>query len=173
MVKILYFAGPPVPKHFHCIVCLLVLCSIPFISPQKMRGLILRRKTSTVSVEAFTFYVHLAFERLPGTEWPDLYFRALFILKEFLYLSIWFFLQQYNKIYRLTSKRLLFWCYSPCSEDSENGSCSNKIKTTCYNCLSIICCTCRHWKDTRDWWTGLFLLYNSSQCLAICRFVMY
>ena len=54
--------------------------------------------------------------------------------------------QQCNKIYRLTSKRLLFWCYSPCSEDSEKDSCSNKIKTTCYNTLSIICCTCRHWK---------------------------
>ena len=55
-------------------------------------------------------------------------------------------LQQCNKIYRLSSKRLLFWCYSPCSEDSEKDSCWNKIKTACYNCLSIICCTCRHWK---------------------------
>ena len=43
-----------------------------------------------------------------------------------------FFLHQCNKICRLTSKRL---CYSPCSEDSEKDSCSNKIKTTC-----------RHWK---------------------------
>ena len=58
------------------------------------------------------------------------------------------FLQQCNKIYRLTSKRLLFLCYSPCSEDSEKDSRSNKIKSTCYNCPSIIfiCCTCRHWK---------------------------
>ena len=47
---------------------LLVLCSIQFISPQKMRGLILRTKTSTVSVEVFTFHVHLAFERHTGTE---------------------------------------------------------------------------------------------------------
>ena len=37
---------------------LLVLCSIQFISPPKMRGLILRRKTGTVSVEVFTFHVH-------------------------------------------------------------------------------------------------------------------
>ena len=33
-----------------------------------MRGLILRRKTGTVSVEVFTFHVHLAFERHTGTE---------------------------------------------------------------------------------------------------------
>ena len=33
-----------------------------------MRGLILRRKTGTVSVEVFTFHVHLAFERHPETE---------------------------------------------------------------------------------------------------------
>ena len=47
---------------------LLVLCSIQVISPPKMRGLILRRKTGTVSVEVFTFHVHLAFERHTGTE---------------------------------------------------------------------------------------------------------
>ena len=34
---------------------LLVLCSIHFISPPKMRGLILRRKTGTVSVDACMF----------------------------------------------------------------------------------------------------------------------
>ena len=33
-----------------------VLCSIQFISPPKMRGLILRRKTGTVSVKVFTFH---------------------------------------------------------------------------------------------------------------------
>ena len=58
---------------------LLVLCSIQ-ISPPKMRGLILRRKTGTVSVEVFTFHVHLAFERHTGTEGRELYFRAVFIL---------------------------------------------------------------------------------------------
>ena len=47
---------------------LLVLCSIQFVSPPKMRGLILRRKTGTVSVKVFTFHVHLAFERHTGTE---------------------------------------------------------------------------------------------------------
>ena len=54
---------------------LLVLCSIQFISPPKMRGLILRRKTGTVSVEVFT-----SFERHTGTEGRELYFRAVFIL---------------------------------------------------------------------------------------------
>ena len=39
-----------------------------FISPPKMRSPILRRKTGTVSVEVFTFHVHLAFERHTGTE---------------------------------------------------------------------------------------------------------
>ena len=47
---------------------LFVLCSIQFISPPKMRGLILRRKTGTVSVEVFTFHVHLAFERHTGSK---------------------------------------------------------------------------------------------------------
>ena len=45
-----------------------------------MRGLILRRKTGTVSVEVFTFHVHLAFERHTATEGRELYFRAVFIL---------------------------------------------------------------------------------------------
>ena len=45
-----------------------------------MRGLILRRKTGIVSVEVFTFHVHLAFERHPGIEGRDCYFRAVFIL---------------------------------------------------------------------------------------------
>ena len=45
-----------------------------------MRGLILRRKTGTVSVEVFTFHVHLAFERHTGTEECELYFHAVFIL---------------------------------------------------------------------------------------------
>ena len=53
----------------HCLlVYLSFLCSIQFISPSKMRGLILRRKTGTVSVEVFTFHVHVAFERHTGTE---------------------------------------------------------------------------------------------------------
>ena len=54
---------------------LLVLCSIQFISPPKMRGLILRRKTGTVSVEVFT-----SFKRHTGNERRELYFRAVFIL---------------------------------------------------------------------------------------------
>ena len=39
-----------------------------FISPPKMRGLILRRKPGTVSIEVFTFHVHLACERHTGIE---------------------------------------------------------------------------------------------------------
>ena len=60
---------------------LLVLCSIQFISPPKMRGLILRRKPGTVSVEVFTFHVHLAFERHTGTEGrePLLSFSVYFV----------------------------------------------------------------------------------------------
>ena len=54
--------------------------SVQAISPPKMRGLILRRNTGTVSVEVFTFHVHLAFERHTGTEGRELYFRAVFIL---------------------------------------------------------------------------------------------
>ena len=30
-----------------------------------------------------------------------------------------FFLQQCNKMYKIASKRLLFCCYLPCSEDSD------------------------------------------------------
>ena len=81
LVKILYFAFPEVPKHFHCIVCLLVLCqSIQFISPNKLRGLISRRKTGTVPVEVFTFHVHSEFERHTETEGRERYFPAVFIL---------------------------------------------------------------------------------------------
>ena len=54
----------------HCLPVYLsfALITIQFISPPKMRGLILRRKTGTISVAVFTFHVHLAFERLTGTE---------------------------------------------------------------------------------------------------------
>ena len=58
------------------------LFTCPLLSPvyfsPKMRGPILRRKTGTVSVEVFTFHVHLAFERHTGTEGREL--RAVFIL---------------------------------------------------------------------------------------------
>ena len=36
--------------------------------------------TLTVTVEVFTFHVHLAFERHTGTEGRELYFRVVFIL---------------------------------------------------------------------------------------------
>ena len=58
----------------------LVLCSIQFITPPTIRGPILRRKTGTVSVEVFTFHVHLAFEQHTGTEGRELYLRAVFTL---------------------------------------------------------------------------------------------
>ena len=52
-----------------CIVCRFTCPSLyPVYFSPKMRGLILRRKTGTVSVEVFTFHVHLAFERHTGTE---------------------------------------------------------------------------------------------------------
>ena len=63
---------------WHCLP--VYLSSIQFISPPKIRGLILRRKTGTVSVEVFTFHVHLAFKRHTGTEGRELYFRAVFTL---------------------------------------------------------------------------------------------
>ena len=63
---------------------------------------------------------------------------SVYIVRIPLPFELFFFLHQCNKIYRLTSKRLLFWCYSPCSEDSEKDSCSNKIKTTCYNEWKLI-----------------------------------
>ena len=101
-----------------------------------MRGLILRRKTGTVSVEVFTFHAHLA--TAPGNRmtWALLSCSTYFVRIPLPFEPIFFLLQQRNKIYRLTSKRLLFWCYSPCSEDSEQDSCSNKIKT-CHNCLLL------------------------------------
>ena len=71
--------------------------------------------------------------------------------------------RNFYKINRLTSKRLLFWCYSPCPEDSEKDCCSNKTKPCCY-LLHI-----QALKKAIDWWSWLFLLYNSSQCLAICN----
>ena len=52
--------------------CLPVYLS--FALSSLMRGLILRRNTGTVSVEVFTFHVHLAFERRTGTEGRELYF---------------------------------------------------------------------------------------------------
>ena len=61
------------------------------------------------------------------------------------------------------------WCYSPCSEDSEKDSCSNKIKTTCYNWFLLFAAHAGIEKDTVDWWSRLFLLYNSCQCLLICN----
>ena len=119
---------------------LLVLCSIQCISPLKMRGLILRRKTGTVSVKVFTFHVHLAFERHTGTEGREpLLSCSVYFVRIPLPFELIFFASM--------SKRLLFWCYSPCSEDSEKDSCSNKIKTTCYNwSLLFAAHQCRHWK---------------------------
>ena len=136
LVKILYFAFPQVPKHFHCIVCFLVLCSIQFVSPPIMRGLISRRKTGTVSVEVFTFHVHLAFERHTGTEGRELYFRAVFILKKIPLPFELIFLQQCNKIYRLTSKNYCF--------DVIHHALKTVVQTKLKHV--VICCTCRHWK---------------------------
>ena len=136
-----------------------------------MRGLILRRKTGTVSVEVFTFHVHLAFERHTGTEGrePLLSCSVYFVRISLPFELIFFCINVTKYTGRLTSKRLLFWCYSPCSEDSEKDSCSNKIKTTCCNWFLLFAAHAAIEKDTVDWWSRLFLLYNSSQCLAICN----
>ena len=64
----------------HCLPVYLSFALSSLFLPPKIRGLILRRKTGTVSVEVFTFYVHLAFEWHTGTEGRELYFRAVFIL---------------------------------------------------------------------------------------------
>ena len=156
----------------HCLpVYLSFALSSLFSSPPKMRGLILRRKTGTVSVEVFTFRVHLAFERHTGTEGREpllscsVYFVRIPLSFELIFCCI--NVTKYTG--RLTSKRLLFWCYSPCSEDSEKDSCSNKIKTTCCNWFLLFAAHAGIEKDTVDWWSRLFLLYNSSQCLAICN----
>ena len=66
----------------HCLpVYLSFALSSLFLRPPKMRGLILRRKPGTVSVEVFTFHVHLAFERHTGTEGrePLLSFSVYFV----------------------------------------------------------------------------------------------
>ena len=95
---------------------------------------------------------NLAFERHPGTEGRAC-LASFSCSVYFVRIPLPFqlnFLQQCNKIYRLTSKRLLFWCYLPCSEDSEKNSCSDKIKTTFFFCFVLffsICCTCKHWKN--------------------------
>ena len=62
----------------HCLFTFPLLYPVNFFP--KIRGLILRRKTGTVSVEVFTFQVHLAFERHTITVGRELYFRAVFIL---------------------------------------------------------------------------------------------
>ena len=95
---------------------LLVLCSIQFISPPNMRGLILRRKTGTVSVEVFKFYVHLAFERNTGSEGrePLLSCSVYFVRIPLPFKLI--FLHQCNKIYRLTERGCVIslgYCISP------------------------------------------------------------
>ena len=79
---------------------LLVLCSIQFVSPPKMRGLILRRKTGTVSVKVFTFHVHLAFERLTGTEGREpLLSCSVYFVRIPLAFELIFFLHQCPKDY--------------------------------------------------------------------------
>ena len=92
----------------HCLPVYLSFAQSSLFLPKIMRGLILRRETGTVSVEVFTFHVHLAFERHTGTEGPEpllscsVYFVRIPLPFELI------FLHQFNKIYRLTSKRLLF-----------------------------------------------------------------
>ena len=117
---------------------LLVLCSIQCISPLKMRGLILRGKTGTVSVKVFTFHVHLAFERHTGTEGREpllscsVYFVRIPLPFELI------FLHQCPKDY-------CFDVIHHALKIQRKTVCSNKIKTTCYNwSLLFAAHQCRH-----------------------------
>ena len=118
---------------------LLVLCSIQCISPLKMRGLILRRKLVPFR-QSFHITCTFSFRTAHGNRrtWAFTFVQCLFC-KNSPALRADFFASM--------SKRLLFWCYSPCSEDSEQDSCSNKIKTTSYNwSLLFAAHQWRHWK---------------------------
>ena len=105
-----FFISLPPPKSQSTFIALFAYLSFALssLSLPKMRGLILRRKSGTVSVEVFTFHVQLAFEWHTGTERTcallscSVYFVRIPLPFELI------FLQQCNKIYRLTSKRLYF-----------------------------------------------------------------
>ena len=84
------------------------------------------------------------------------------------------FLQQCNKIYRLISKRLLFWCYSPCPEDSEKDCCSNKIKT-CYYLLHINAGIEKGTRLMKRIVSALqfFSMFSDLQCTSSCNNFMF
>ena len=154
----------------HCLPVYLSFALSSLFLPQKYVVLFWEEKL----VPFLSKFSHFMYIKLSnGTREPkDVSFtfvQCLFCNISSAFRADFFFLHQCNKIYRLTSKRLLFWCYSPCSEDSEKDSCSNKIKTTCYNWFLFFAAHAGIEKDTVDWWSRLFLLDNSSQCLAICN----
>ena len=142
-----------------------------FISPPKNTwSYFEKKKTGTIFCRSFHISCTFSFRMAHGNrrKWALLSCSVYFVRNSSAFRAN-FFLHQCNKIYRLTSKRLLFWCYSPCSEDSEKDSCSNKIKTTCYNWFLLFASHAGIEKDTVDWWSRLFLLYNSSRCLVMCN----
>ena len=64
----------------HCLPVYLSFALSSVFLPPKYVVLFWEEKLGTVSVEVFTFHVHLAFERHTGTEGRKLYFRGVFIL---------------------------------------------------------------------------------------------
>ena len=92
----------------HCLFTCPLLNPVYFSSQNAWSYFEKKIQTGTVSVEVFTFHVHLAFERHTGTEGRELYFRAVFYFVRIPLPFELIFLHRCNKIHRLTSKRLLF-----------------------------------------------------------------
>ena len=121
---------------------LLVLCSYPVYFSPKNAWSYFEKKNWYRFCQSFHISCTFSFRTAHGNRrtWDFTFVQCLFC-KNSPALRADFFLHQCPK------DRLLFWCYSPCSEDSEKDSCSNKIKTTCYNwSLLFAAHQCRHWK---------------------------
>ena len=137
LVKILqFFRFPPSPKalSLHCLFTCPLLYPVYF-SPQNAWSYF-KKKNWYRFCWSFHVSCTFRFRMAHGNRrtWALLSCSVYFVRIPLPFELI--FLQQCNKIYRLTSKRLLFWCYSPRPEDSEKDCCSNKIKT-CYYLLHI------------------------------------
>ena len=140
---------------------LLVLCSIQFVSPPKIRGLILR-KTGTVC-QSFHISCTFSFRTAHGNgrTWAFTFVQCLFC-KNSPALRADFFLHQCPKDY-------CFDVIDHALKIQRKTVAQTKLKqhvtTALYYLLHI---SAGIEKDTVDWWSR-FLLYNSSQCLAICK----
>ena len=148
-------------KHssLHCLPVYLSFALSSLFLPQKCVVLFWEEKlVPFLSKFSHFMYIYLS----NGTREPkdvSLPFRAVFILWEFLCRFELIFLHQCNKICRLTSKRP--YCF-----DVIYHALKIQRKTVAQTKLK------QHAgieKDTVDWWSRVFLLYNSSQCLAICN----